>query len=46
MFIEDGRIAEKGTHNELMEKNGRYASMYKMQAANFQGWVKDNENSI
>lgn len=46
LFIEDGRIAEKGTHNELMEKDGRYASMYKMQAANFQGWVKDNENSI
>lgn len=31
LLIEDGRIAEKGTHEELMELNGRYAGMYRIQ---------------
>lgn len=28
VLIEDGKIAEQGTHEELMYLNGRYASMY------------------
>lgn len=31
ILIEDGCIAEKGTHEELMKLNGRYALMYRMQ---------------
>ena len=31
LFIEAGRIAEMGTHEELLERNGRYASMYRIQ---------------
>jgi len=31
MAIENGVIAEKGTHNELIEKDGIYARMYKSQ---------------
>ena len=31
LLIEDGRIAEKGTHEELMELNCRYAGMYRTQ---------------
>lgn len=45
LFIQDGRIVEKGTHHELMKLNGKYAGMYKMQAENFQGKVKENENA-
>ncbi len=32
VFIRDGRIAEKGSHDELMELNGLYAEMYKTQS--------------
>ncbi|BDD87674.1 ABC transporter ATP-binding protein [Desulfofustis limnaeus] len=34
--IQDGRIIEQGTHQELMAANGRYADMYRKQAA----WVE------
>lgn len=35
LFLENGRIVENGTHDELMEKNGRYAEMFKLQAGNY-----------
>jgi ATP-binding cassette subfamily B protein len=31
--MEDGRISEQGTHHELMSLGGRYADMYRKQAA-------------
>lgn len=31
LLIEDGQIAEKGTHDELMQLNGKYARMFKTQ---------------
>lgn len=31
VLIEDGRIAEQGTHDNLMDLNGQYASMYRTQ---------------
>jgi ATP-binding cassette subfamily B protein len=31
VVMEDGKIAEQGTHDELMEKNGLYAAMYARQ---------------
>ncbi|MCH8187451.1 MAG: ATP-binding cassette domain-containing protein, partial [Proteobacteria bacterium] len=30
-FIEGGRVAEQGSHTELIAKNGAYARMYRMQ---------------
>ncbi|WP_416673912.1 ABC transporter ATP-binding protein [Egbenema bharatensis] len=33
LYIERGRLLERGTHQELMGLNGRYASLYRLQAA-------------
>jgi ABC-type multidrug transport system fused ATPase/permease subunit len=30
--LEHGRVIEEGTHQELMELDGRYAEMFKLQA--------------
>lgn len=34
-FLEHGRIIESGTHDELMELNGKYAGMFRLQARNY-----------
>jgi ATP-binding cassette subfamily B protein len=31
LVLDDGRIAERGTHRELLERNGIYAQMYRRQ---------------
>jgi ATP-binding cassette subfamily B protein len=33
LVVHKGRIAEQGTHRELMEKNGYYARLYRIQFA-------------
>ena len=36
-LLEDGRITEVGTHHELMERGGKYAEMFHLQAENYLG---------
>ena len=31
VVVNDGKIAEEGTHNELLKRNGAYAALYAMQ---------------
>jgi hypothetical protein len=33
--MKDGTVAEMGTHEELMPKNGEYAKLYNVQASAF-----------
>ena len=37
LVIDDGRVAEFGSHKELMEQNGIYAGMFNTQ----KGWYED-----
>ena len=37
VFLEHGRLVEEGTHQELMRLNGRYARLFRMQAAAYTG---------
>lgn len=32
LLLENGEIVEEGTHEELMEKNGRYAELFEIQS--------------
>ena len=36
-LLEDGEIKEDGTHDQLMAEDGRYAHMFRLQAARFEG---------
>ncbi|HEX6348225.1 MAG TPA: ABC transporter ATP-binding protein [Candidatus Dormibacteraeota bacterium] len=33
LFLEEGRLVEEGTHRELMKLGGRYAKLFRLQAA-------------
>lgn len=35
LMLENGTVIEQGSHRELMERNGKYAHMYNIQARNY-----------
>jgi len=35
LYLADGRIQEEGSHHELMDRNGEYARLYRLQAAHY-----------
>ena len=41
IFIEDGKIAEYGSHSELMAKNGLYANMFNIQSYYYREDITD-----
>lgn len=43
VFLDQGEIAETGTHNELMEKNGKYAALFRVQADSYADTKKEKE---
>lgn len=44
LFLEDGRIAETGTHKELLQKNGKYAEVFAVQSQYYkEGEQEDHE---
>lgn len=43
IVLEHGRLIEEGTHDQLMKRNGVYASMYKTQAGMY--WPKNGSDS-
>lgn len=42
-FMENGEIIEEGTHDELIKKAGKYASMYNIQAEKYRIMEKETE---
>ena len=36
LLIDEGKILEEGTHEQLMNKGGRYATLYRMQSEKYQ----------
>ena len=46
LFLEEGKIVEEGTHDELMSLHGKYANMYEIQAHYYQQEVLKNEAGL
>ncbi|HSF91555.1 MAG TPA: hypothetical protein VLA51_05045, partial [Paracoccaceae bacterium] len=42
VVLEKGRVAEEGTHDELLAKGGRYAAMWARQANNAEESTRQN----
>ena len=46
IFVADGGIAEEGTHEELLAKNGAYANLFEVQSSYYRkGGESDEEEN-
>lgn len=43
LFMEDGRIIEEGSHNQLMKKKGQYYKMFETQSYYYKNEVGEND---
>lgn len=46
LFLENGKIVESGTHQELMEAKGQYAYMFEVQSQYYKKGGAENEGQI
>ncbi|MGI8665622.1 MAG: ABC transporter ATP-binding protein, partial [Jatrophihabitans sp.] len=45
VVLEDGRVTEQGSHQELLASNGRYAQLFRLQAQRFTDTDAENADS-
>jgi ATP-binding cassette subfamily B protein len=43
LYLEGGQLLERGTHETLMQANGRYAALYRLQANTRSGTLPSEE---
>ena len=43
LFIENGTLAEQGSHDELMEKSGKYADLFEIQSHYYKEVLPDEQ---
>jgi ATP-binding cassette subfamily B protein/ATP-binding cassette subfamily C protein len=46
LMLKDGKIAESGSHDELIAKNGEYAHMFDIQSHYYKGTSMDSTKSV
>lgn len=46
VLFEDGQVVEEGSHDELMNQNGKYAEMFEIQAQYYVDSEGNNDNSL